>query len=155
MKNIIALALLFILAGCIRSNEIALAPNVIRINTQASGGLSIGKANTEMMKKAAETTINRGYTHFIISDYSYGNETIVSGVNHNTYGTINGTTFGAINNNMYMGNALGTYNSNTYSNVITMPVERSSMTIIMFKQGDKTPPNAWEAKIVLDKGGKM
>ena len=51
-------------AGCIHTQELPLAPNVVRLDTQASGLLFAGQATTQTMRRAAELTLQNGYTHF-------------------------------------------------------------------------------------------
>ena len=62
-KAVLAIALLSV-AGCATTSEMPLAPNMVRLDTQASGLLFVGSAPSITMKKAAEATISRGYTHF-------------------------------------------------------------------------------------------
>lgn len=129
------------LVGCIRSTEIALAPNIVRVDTEASGFLSVGKANSEVIKKAAQTTTRRGYSHFLISGHGYGKSVIPIGASHH----INGIMVG----NRIRNNIMSIYDSHTYSNVILMPVEHSSVIIVMFKKGDRIPQSAFDAMRLL------
>jgi hypothetical protein len=52
------------LAGCIHTQELPLAPNMVRLDTQASGLLFAGQSTNKTMKRAAELTLQNGYTNF-------------------------------------------------------------------------------------------
>ena len=41
-----------------------LAPNIVRIDTQAGGFLFTGQTVPTTMRAAAKATLDRGYTHF-------------------------------------------------------------------------------------------
>ena len=64
MRKILVGIALVVLAGCATTSEMPLAPNVVRLDTQASGALFVGSAPSITMKKAAEATLARGYSHF-------------------------------------------------------------------------------------------
>jgi hypothetical protein len=53
-----------VLAGCVSTQEMPLAPNVVRIDTQAKGVLFTGQAVPQTMRAAAQATLARGYSHF-------------------------------------------------------------------------------------------
>jgi hypothetical protein len=59
-----------VLAGCITTQEMPLAPNVVRIDTQAGGLLFTGQTVPQTMRAAAKATLAAGYTHFRFSDAS-------------------------------------------------------------------------------------
>jgi hypothetical protein len=50
--------------ACVSTQELTLAPNVVQLDTHASGALFAGQATTQTMKRAAELTLQNGYTHF-------------------------------------------------------------------------------------------
>jgi hypothetical protein len=52
-----------------------LAPNVVRIDTNAGGYLFAGQAVPETMRAAAKATLAAGYTHFRLSNVSSGTQT--------------------------------------------------------------------------------
>ena len=73
MKSIISICGLLaalMLAGCIATQEMPLAPNVVRIDTQAGGLLFTGQTVPQTMRAAANATLQRGYTHFKFADAS-------------------------------------------------------------------------------------
>jgi hypothetical protein len=60
------------LAGCITSQAMPLAPNVVRLDTQSSGWMFVGQTVPTTMRAAATETLNRGYTHFKLADAGAG-----------------------------------------------------------------------------------
>jgi hypothetical protein len=86
------------LAGCIHTQEMPLAPNVVRLDTQASGLLFTGQASTQTMRRAAELTIQNGYSHFRLDQASVQQGTQLAGVyssgSASAIGTTNVTTYG-------------------------------------------------------------
>jgi hypothetical protein len=71
-KTIIALALCAGLGGCLSTQTMPLAPNMVRIDTQAGGLLFTGQTVPATMKAAANATLQAGYTHFRLSNASMG-----------------------------------------------------------------------------------
>jgi hypothetical protein len=57
MRAIIIATLNGLLAGCITTQEMPLAPNVVRIDTQAGGLLFIGQTVPQTMRAAARATL--------------------------------------------------------------------------------------------------
>ncbi|MGJ0505588.1 MAG: hypothetical protein ACR652_00350 [Methylocystis sp.] len=77
------LALLFLaasLVGCVTTQTMPLAPNVVRIDTKAGGWLYAGKAVPATMTAAAKETLARGYSHFKLSAPEMGQGSEVAGV---------------------------------------------------------------------------
>jgi len=147
MRNIFAITGLLLMAGCVSTNEVALAPNVLRIDAEAGGYAYVGKANAAMMKRAAASTLERGYTHFITGNYDRQTGSEVVGMSSNTTGFGNTTGLGDT--------AYHSFNANTQTNVWRAPTEKTSMMIMMFKPEDNIPSHAWDASEVLAKEGKM
>jgi hypothetical protein len=50
-------ALSFALAACVSTQEMQLAPNVVRLDTSAKGALFVGQAGNATLKRAAEETL--------------------------------------------------------------------------------------------------
>ena len=46
-----------LIGGCVNTQEMPLAPNIVRLDTHASGALFVGHATDVTMQKAAEATI--------------------------------------------------------------------------------------------------
>jgi hypothetical protein len=72
MKIVTIAALALCLGGCITTQTMPLAPNVVRIDTQAGGFLFTGQTVPQTMKAAATATLNAGYSHFKLNDAQTG-----------------------------------------------------------------------------------
>ena len=63
-RKIVAVLFGSALGGCVSTQEMPLAPNVVQLDTHASGALFTGQATGQTMKRAAELTLQNGYTYF-------------------------------------------------------------------------------------------
>lgn len=135
------------LAGCVTTSEMPLAPNVVRLDTQASGLVFVGAAPAVTMQKAASATISRGYTHFRLeqASTSRGRELVGMQTSGNAYG--NATIYG----NRAYGNVSGT----SYSTPVYAPTSNVGVTVIMFHANEAGASGAWDAADVLAKKGKV
>ena len=61
IKTLSALALGLLIAGCVSTQEILLAPNFVRLDTHAP---FTSEAASQTVRRAAELTLLNGYTHF-------------------------------------------------------------------------------------------
>ena len=63
-------------AGCSNTQEMPLAPNMVRLDTQASGLLFTSQATSQTMRRAAELTLQNDYSHFRLdqADLSQGSQ---------------------------------------------------------------------------------
>ena len=120
-------------AGCVSTQQMPLAPNVVRIDTRASGLLFTGQAVPATMRAAAQATLTNGYTHFKLAQADLGQGEVYAG----SVGNVNGT----------YGN--GGYSAFGSSTAINKPVATSSATVIMFKKGDAGLKDAFDAETVL------
>ena len=114
-------------AGCVTSQEVPLAPNVVRIDTRASGLLSVGSTTSVTMRKAAQATIDAGYTHFKLQEVQLSQ----------------GSQVGAL---------VGTDNGNGLSTVsaIRRPTASEGVTVVMF-HAETGAQGAFNAADVLQK----
>lgn len=147
MKRLSLLAGLLVLQACATTSEMPLAPNVVRLDTQASGLLYTGSAPSITMKKAAETTLRRGYTHFRLEQAATSSGRRVAGVIGNSSGTMQATAYG----NM----ASGTYTGTSYATPVYAPTANIGVTVVMFRAGEPGARGAWDAADVLKKQGKV
>ena len=133
MKKIVFVFLAAALAGCVHTQEMPLAPNVVRIDTQASGLLYAGKAVPTTMTAAAKATLSRGYTHFKIGEAGLDQGSEINGL----------STFG------------GRHFATT--TVDRVNVEKSAATVTMFHSDEPGAKGAFDAQEVLaqyaDKAG--
>jgi hypothetical protein len=125
------------LAGCVTTQEMPLAPNVVRIDTQSEGLLFTGQTVPQTMRAAAKATLDRGYTHFKFADASLHQGSMVAG-------TI-GSSSTNITANPYSANA-NTFGS---TSVIRAPVAGAAATVIMFHANEPAARDAFNAEQVL------
>ena len=129
MNRLLFCALALSMQACATTNEMAVAPNKVRLDTHASGLAFVGSASSMTMKRAAETTLARGYTHFSLEDASMSSGRQVAGINARANG------FGGI-----------------YASPVMAPTANVGVTVVMFRGAT---PGAWSAKDVLARGGKV
>jgi hypothetical protein len=135
------------LQACATTSEMPLAPNMVRLDTQASGLAFTGSAPSLTMKKAAETTLARGYTHFRLEQVSTSSGRQLAGVMGNNTGSFNASTFGR--------STYGTYSGTSYATPVYAPTANIGVTVVMFHTGEPGARGAWDAADVLKKGGKV
>lgn len=129
------------LTGCITTQEMPLAPNIVRIDTRAGGYLFTGQTVPKTMRAAANATLERGYTHFKFADAGVQQGSVVAG-------TIGGssTNFNGTYGQGYMsGNASG-FGS---TSVIHAPTASAVATVIMFHANEPGAQGAFDAEQVL------
>ena len=129
------------LAGCISTQEMPLAPNVVRIDTQARGLLFTGQTVPQTMRAAAKATLDRGYSHFKFAEAGLSQGSQVAGVVGNSSSNFNGS-YG-------YGNLSG--NSNTFGSatVVRAPTANAAATVIMFHANEPGARGAFDAQQVL------
>lgn len=133
---LVAIAALF-LASCVSTQVMPLAPNVVRVDTRASGALFQGRAVPETMTAAAKETLARGYTHFRFSDANAGQGSEVTGTSGWGSGNVYGNAYGA--------------NFNTFggTSVNRRPTEGAAATVTMFHVNEPGAKDAFDAREVL------
>jgi hypothetical protein len=132
-RIIIALVLLSCTGACISTQEMPLAPDVVRLDTQAAGFLYTGKVVSTTMRRAAELTIEKGYTHFRFEQASTGQGSTYSGsMGYATWGRGGATAF---------------------SSPIYAPTAGVAVTVIMLRGDDPASTDAFVAADVL-RGGR-
>ena len=129
MKRIAVIFASAALAGCITTQAMPLAPNVVRIDTKAGGWYYAGKAVPATMTAAAKETLARGYTHFKLSAPEMAQGDQISGM----------TGVGG--------------NGWASASVNTRHVESSAATVTMFHAGEPGAKDAFEAQAVLAQYG--
>ena len=118
-----------------------LAPNVVRIDTQARGFLFTGQTVPQTMRAAAKATLDRGYTHFKFADAGLNQGSVVTGVVSNSNSNFSGT----------YGQGFVSGNSNSFgtASVVRAPTASAAATVIMFRANEPGAQGAFEADQVL------
>jgi hypothetical protein len=129
------------LAGCISTQEMPLAPNVVRIDTQSSGWLFTGKTVPQTMRAAANATLQRGYSHFRFADAGMSQGSQVAGVIGGSNTNFNG--------NYGYGFMSGYSNSFGSASVVRAPTAGAAATVIMFHADEPGAQGAFDAAQVL------
>ncbi|HEY4232210.1 MAG TPA: hypothetical protein VGM76_02180 [Lacipirellulaceae bacterium] len=156
-QSLIGVILVFGLAGCISTQEMPLAPNVVRIDTQSRGLLFTGQTVPQTMRTAAKATLDRGYSHFRFQDASMNQGSVVAGVvgssqtNFNGNATTNyngtyGSSFTSGTANTYASGTANTFGSST---VVRAPTASAAATVVMFHANEPGAQGAFDASQVL------
>ena len=136
-------------AGCIHTQELPLAPNVVRLDTQASGLLFAGQATTQTMRRAAELTLQSGYSHFRLDQAELSQGSQLAGVYGQSRGTASGQATGMATGNLYTGNATATYSGSSFATPIYRRTANVGVTVIMFHDDEPGAKGAFDAAEVL------
>ena len=137
MRLIVTICAALSLAGCISTQEMPLAPNVVRIDTQSSGLLFTGQTVPQTMRAAANATLQRGYSHFKFADAGMNQGSMVTGV------------VGGSNTNYSGGYRYGNVNSFGSASVVRAPTAAAAATVIMFHASQPEAQGAFDAAQVL------
>ncbi|QND53118.1 hypothetical protein HB779_15315 [Phyllobacterium sp. 628] len=147
MKRIFIGVISLFITACATTSEMPLAQNMVRLDTQASGLLFVGSAPSMTMKKAAEATLKRGYTHFRLEQASTSQGHTLAGIQ--TYGS------GMASANVYGNTAYGTYTGQSFARPVYAPTANVGVTVVMFKAKEPGARGAFDAADVLKKQGKI
>ena len=139
--SVAALLAALALVGCISTQEMPLAPNVVRIDTKAGGLLFTGQTVPTTMRAAAKATLDRGYTHFRFQDASLQQGSVVTG----TMGSGNTNVSGTYGGGFVNANA-NTFGSTT---VVRAPTAAAAATVIMFRANEPGAKGAFDAQQTL------
>ena len=55
-----------ILAGCVSTSETQISSSVWQIQARGQGAMARGKTANELFRRAAELTVEQGYSHFVL-----------------------------------------------------------------------------------------
>lgn len=142
MKHLVAVALGLSLGACVSTQEMPLAPNVVRMDTAARGAFFVASASNVTLKKAAEATLARGYTHFLLFDpqMSQGSQIVgMTGSGYGTATTVGGTTY---------------VQTTGFGTPIRAPTSNVGVTVVMYRANEPEARGAFDAaQIVKQFGG--
>ena len=126
VKSISAIALTGGMAGCVSTSEMEVAPNVVMLQSRASGAFFAGKSGPELMKKAAEATLQHGYTCFALSGAQMQTGSQYAGSIENSSASFTGYGYG----NSFSATGFGS----GFSTPIYRHVEMAGATVTMSKE---------------------
>ena len=129
------------LTGCISTQEMPLAPNVVRIDTQAGGYLFTGQTVPTTMRAAAKATLARGYSHFKFADANLQQGSVVTGA----MSTSNATYSGSYGHGFYNEQGAGAGSTT----VMRAPRAAAAATVIMYHANEPAAQGAFDAEQVL------
>lgn len=129
------------LGGCISTQEMPLAPNVVRIDTKAGGYLYTGQTVPVTMRAAAKATLDRGYSHFKFNDADLQQGSVVTGAIGSGQSNMSGTYGGGFMN----------ANANSFGSATVMraPTASAAVTVVMFRSNEPGAQGAFDAEQVL------
>ena len=149
----LATGLALLAAGCIRTQEMPLAPNVVRLDTQASGLLFVGQTTEQTMRRAAQITLENGYTHFRFDQAQVAQGRELSGVYTSGSATMVGSASGTRIGTTVYANGSGVASGYATSTPIYKPTSSVGVTVYMFHPNEPGATNAFDAQQVLAKYG--
>lgn len=144
-RIVMAVVVTCTLTACVSTQELPLAPNVVRLDTQASGALWAGSAANVTLKRSAEATIARGYTHFRLDQASMSQGRVMTGVIGQSSGQATATGWG---NQV---NVTGT--SSGYVAPVYAPTASVGVTVIMFHANEPGAQGAFDAAQIIKQFG--
>ncbi|MBS9476684.1 hypothetical protein [Ancylobacter radicis] len=115
------------------------APNAYQIETNAGGLIFMGQAGPQALKRAAELTIAKGYTHFRLAGAGIETGSQVTGI-------IPGQTRAQAT---VVGNTVYGSAYTAPATVVRGPTERVTATVLMFHSTDPEAEGAFDAAQVL------
>jgi hypothetical protein len=121
-----------------------LAPNVVRLDTHASGLLFTGQAAPQTLHSAAELTLQNGYTHFRLQLANIAQGSQLAGV----YSSGSGNAYGTAIGNTASVNA----NATGFSTPIYRHTADVGVTVVMFHADEPGAKGAFDAAEVC--GGR-
>jgi hypothetical protein len=146
--KIAAVALLgAVTTACVSTQEMPLAPNMVRLDTHAGGALFVGQAPKVTMKRAAELTLQNGYTPFRLEQASMSQGEQLAGVYSYGTGTASATSFG--------NSAFAAGQSSGFSTPVYGSTADVAVTVVMLHADEPGAKEAFDAAAVLKQYGSQ
>ena len=130
-----------ILAGCVSTSEMALAPNIVRLDTMAKGAFFVPHAGDVTLQRAAQVTIRNGYEYFRLEQPQMGQGSLYVGSSSFGNASVYGNAFGA------------TAYGSSFSTPHYAPTSEIGVTVVMFHANEPGAKDAFNAAQVLQKYG--
>ena len=141
MKHWVAGLALFC-AACVQTTETPLSSNIYQISAEGSGAIAAALTERELLKRAAQLTLEQGYTHFVLSDAQRATRSESGGLD-----TFPGSTIYTEPGNSVTATRPPGFAAPTYR-----PIKNVSVLVAMFTDSDK-PKDALAAVDYL--GGRQ
>ena len=135
--------------ACIHTQEMPLAPNVVRLDTQASGLLFTSQAAPKTLRRAAELTLQKGYTHFRLDQAQMAQGSELAGVYSSGQATAYGSATGSRYGNTTYVNGRSTVSGYATATPIYAPTANIGVTVIMLRPDESQAQGAFDAAEVL------
>ncbi len=130
-----------VLAGCVSTQEMPLAPNIVRLDTSAKGALFVGHAGDLTLQRAAQVTIRNGYEYFRLEQAQMGQGSQVVGTSSLGNASVYGNAFGA------------TAYGSSFTTPMYAPTSEIGVTVVMFHPSEPGAKGAFNAADILKKYG--
>ncbi len=137
----IVVALSTVLAGCVSTEEMPLAPNIVRLDTSARGAFFVGHTGALTLQRAAQVTIRNGYEYFRLEQAEMGQSSQYAGTSSFGNAAVYGNAFGA------------TAYGSSFSTPVYAPTSEIGVTVVMFHPNEAGAKGAFNAAEVLNKYG--
>ena len=135
--------------ACIHTQEMPLAPNVVRLDTQAAGLLFTSQAAPKTLRRAAELTLQKGYTHFRLDQAQVAQGSELAGVYSSGQSTAYGSATGSRYGNTTYINGSARASGYTMSTPMYYPTANIGVTVFMLRADDPHMQGAFDAAEVL------
>jgi hypothetical protein len=126
-------------ASCVQTTEMPLAPNVVRLETTGGGLIGRSEVPKQTMRKAAELTLEKGYSHFKFADPSVNSRSEIAG-----YPPGMTTTRATV-----IGNTGFATTTSSPGFLVRQRRTDIGVTVVMFHANDPGARGAFDAKAVL------
>lgn len=142
VRALIVLAVGMTVAGCVSTQEMQLAPNMVRLDTSARGALFVGHAGDVTLQRAAQVTVKNGYQFFRLEQAQMGQGSQLVGVSSFGSASAYGNPYGAT--------AFGS----SFSTPMYAPTSDIGVTVVMFHPGEPGAKGAFDAAEMLKRLGQ-
>jgi hypothetical protein len=136
------IATILLVSGCIHTEEMQIAPNVVQLDTQAEGALFVGHAGDVTLQRAAKVTLANGYDYFKFQNTQMGSDQQFVGVQSFGSASVNGSTYAA------------TATGSSFSMPVYARTSEVSATVVMFHAGESGAKDAFDARAIIAKLGE-
>jgi hypothetical protein len=144
-KIVAAILAALALGACVTTQELPLAPNMVRLDTHAKGLIFAGHAADFTMQRAAQVTIKNGFDYFRLDQAQMSQGSQLAGIYSTSTGSAFATSYGSFTT--VNGSGSG------FSTPIMAPTADVGVTVIMFHAGEPGAKGAFDARAVLAKYG--